>query len=37
MNEKMLGNERGLTLDEWNSADWLNNYQNAFFDVNVEE
>ena len=25
-----------LTLDEWNSADWLNNYQNAFFDVNVE-
>ncbi len=25
-----------LTLDEWNSADWLNNYQNSFFDVNVE-
>lgn len=25
-----------LTLDEWNSADWLNNYQNAFFNVNVE-
>ena len=25
-----------LTLDEWNNSDWLNNYQNAFFDVNVD-
>lgn len=24
-----------LTLDEWKSSDWLGNYQNAFFDVNV--
>lgn len=25
-----------LTNDEWLASDWLNNYQNAFFDVNVE-
>lgn len=25
-----------LTLGEWDSADWLNNYQNAFFNVDVE-
>lgn len=25
-----------LTLDEWNNYDWLNNYQNSFFNVNVE-
>lgn len=25
-----------LTTDKWLASDWLNNYQNAFFDVNVE-
>lgn len=25
-----------LTTKEWAASDWLNNYQNAFFDVNVE-
>lgn len=24
-----------LTLDDWNSIDWLSNYQNAFFDIEV--
>lgn len=24
-----------LTLDEWNSTNWLSNYQNAFFDIEV--
>lgn len=24
-----------LTLEDWNSADWLTNYQNAFFDIEV--
>lgn len=24
-----------LTDDEWTASDWLGNYQNAFFDVNV--
>ena len=25
-----------LTWDEWIASDWLNNYQNSFFDINVE-
>ena len=25
-----------LTLDEWKKADWLANYKNCFFNVNVE-
>lgn len=25
-----------LTSDEWLSSDWLNNYKNSFFNVNVE-
>lgn len=25
-----------LTIQEWTSSDWLGNYQNAFFDVNVD-
>lgn len=25
-----------LTWDEWISSDWLSNYENAFFTVNVE-
>lgn len=25
-----------LTAPEWLASDWLNNYQNSFFDVNVE-
>ena len=24
-----------LTIGEWHNSDWLNNYQNSFFDVNV--
>lgn len=24
-----------LTNTDWNNSDWLNNYQNAFFDVSV--
>ena len=27
---------RYLTWDKWIASDWLNNYQNAFFDVNVK-
>jgi hypothetical protein len=25
-----------LTIDDWNNSDWQNNYQNAFFNVNVQ-
>ena len=25
-----------LTLDEWQNANWLGNYKNCFFNVNVE-
>jgi len=25
-----------LTSNEWNNSDWLNNYKNSFFDVNVK-
>lgn len=25
-----------LTLKEWNASDWLDNYKNTFFDVNVD-
>ena len=25
-----------LTLQEWNDYDWLSNYQNSFFDVDMK-